>query len=137
MPSMTQQEYGCGFGGPQTEICRAGRHCRLNREPAYRSRPDTSLASGFEALVPGFFGKRFMERTIAMLKRALISVSKKDGIIEFSRGLVNLGVEIVSTGGTARAIRDAGIAVKDISELTGFPEILDGRVKTLHPKVHG
>ena len=72
-----------------------------------------------------------------MLKRALISVSKKDGIIEFARGLATLGIEIVSTGGTARAIRDAGIAVKDISDLTGFPEILDGRVKTLHPKVHG
>ena len=72
-----------------------------------------------------------------MLKRALISVSKKDGIIEFARGLANLGVEIVSTGGTARAIREADIAVKDISDLTGFPEILDGRVKTLHPKVHG
>ena len=72
-----------------------------------------------------------------MLKRALISVSKKDGIIEFARGLANLGVEIVSTGGTARAIREAGIAVRDISDLTGFPEILDGRVKTLHPKVHG
>ena len=72
-----------------------------------------------------------------MLKRALISVSKKDGIIEFARGLANLGVEIVSTGGTARAIREASIAVRDISDLTGFPEILDGRVKTLHPKVHG
>ena len=72
-----------------------------------------------------------------MLKRALISVSKKDGIIEFARGLASLGVEIVSTGGTARTIRESGIAVKDISDLTGFPEILDGRVKTLHPKVHG
>jgi len=72
-----------------------------------------------------------------MLERALISVSKKDGITEFARGLENLGLEIVSTGGTARALREAGIAVKDISELTGFPEILDGRVKTLHPKVHG
>lgn len=72
-----------------------------------------------------------------MLKRALISVSKKDGVIEFVRGLANLGVEIVSTGGTARALREAGIAVQDISDLTGFPEILDGRVKTLHPKVHG
>ncbi|MGH9425287.1 MAG: bifunctional phosphoribosylaminoimidazolecarboxamide formyltransferase/IMP cyclohydrolase, partial [Terriglobia bacterium] len=72
-----------------------------------------------------------------MLKRALISVSKKDGVIEFAKGLANLEVEIVSTGGTARALREAGIAVKDISELTGFPEILDGRVKTLHPKVHG
>src|SRR4026208_1195796 len=72
-----------------------------------------------------------------MLKRALISVSTKEGIIEFATGLATLGIEIVSTGGTARAIRDAGIAVKDISDLTGFPEILDGRVKTLHPKVHG
>ncbi|MSO21869.1 MAG: bifunctional phosphoribosylaminoimidazolecarboxamide formyltransferase/IMP cyclohydrolase [Acidobacteria bacterium] len=72
-----------------------------------------------------------------MLKRALISVSKKDGITEFARGLANLGLEIVSTGGTARVLREAGITVKDISELTGFPEILDGRVKTLHPKVHG
>jgi phosphoribosylaminoimidazolecarboxamide formyltransferase / IMP cyclohydrolase len=72
-----------------------------------------------------------------MLKRALISVSKKDGITEFARGLAGLGLEIVSTGGTARALRESGIAVKDVSELTGFPEILDGRVKTLHPKVHG
>ena len=90
-----------------------------------------------EASVRPFLNKIFKERTIEMLKRALISVSKKDGIIEFARGLANLGVEIVSTGGTARAIREAGIAVKDISDLTGFPEILDGRVKTLHPKVHG
>ena len=72
-----------------------------------------------------------------MLKRALISVSKKDGVVEFARGLANLGVEIVSTGGTARVLREAGIVVQDISDLTGFPEILDGRVKTLHPKVHG
>ena len=71
------------------------------------------------------------------MKRALISVSKKNGVIEFARGLVNLGVEVVSTGGTARVLREAGIVVKDISDLTGFPEILDGRVKTLHPKVHG
>src|SRR6266850_5932433 len=72
-----------------------------------------------------------------MLKRALISVSKKDGVVELAKGLAILGLEIVSTGGTARALREAGIAVKDISDLTGFPEILDGRVKTLHPKVHG
>jgi phosphoribosylaminoimidazolecarboxamide formyltransferase/IMP cyclohydrolase len=71
------------------------------------------------------------------MKRALISVSKKHGVIEFARGLANLGVEVVSTGGTARVLREAGIVVKDISDLTGFPEILDGRVKTLHPKVHG
>ena len=62
------------------------------------------------------------------MKRALISVSKKNGVIEFARGLVNLGVEVVSTGGTARVLREAGIVAKDISDLTGFPEIRDGRV---------
>jgi phosphoribosylaminoimidazolecarboxamide formyltransferase / IMP cyclohydrolase len=72
-----------------------------------------------------------------MLKRALVSVSKKDGLIDFVRGLVDLRIEVISTGGTARTLRDAGVAVTDISELTGFPEILDGRLKTLHPKVHG
>jgi phosphoribosylaminoimidazolecarboxamide formyltransferase/IMP cyclohydrolase len=69
--------------------------------------------------------------------RALLSVTDKTGVVEFARGLSALGVELVSTGGTARALRDAGLAVKDVSELTGFPEMLDGRVKTLHPKVHG
>ena len=68
---------------------------------------------------------------------ALISVSDKTGLVEFAQGLARLGWELVSTGGTAKALRTAGLAVKDISELTGFPEILDGRVKTLHPKVHG
>jgi AICAR transformylase/IMP cyclohydrolase PurH len=57
--------------------------------------------------------------------------------VEFARKLAGLGVELISTGGTAKLLRDAGISVKDISELTGFPEMLDGRVKTLHPKVHG
>jgi phosphoribosylaminoimidazolecarboxamide formyltransferase/IMP cyclohydrolase len=71
------------------------------------------------------------------ITRALISVSDKTGLIEFARGLAGQGVELVSTGGTAKAIKDAGIAVKDVSELTGFPEMMDGRVKTLHPKVHG
>ena len=73
----------------------------------------------------------------APLKRALISVSDKTGLVEAARTLVALGVELVSTGGTARAIADAGLPVKDISELTGFPEMMDGRVKTLHPVVHG
>ena len=71
------------------------------------------------------------------LQRALISVSNKAGVIEFSRGLAELGVEIVSTGGTAKALREAGVPVTYISDVTGFPEILDGRVKTLHPTVHG
>src|SRR6185503_11510373 len=71
------------------------------------------------------------------IKRALISVSDKTGIIDFARELKSLNVEIVSTGGTAKALRDAGIEVRDISDLTGFPEMMDGRVKTLHPRVHG
>src|SRR4029079_2124721 len=69
--------------------------------------------------------------------RALISVSDKTGLIEFARGLASHGIELVSTGGTAKTIKDAGVAVLDVSELTGFPEMMDGRVKTLHPKVHG
>jgi phosphoribosylaminoimidazolecarboxamide formyltransferase/IMP cyclohydrolase len=69
--------------------------------------------------------------------RALLSVSDKSGLVEFARGLVELGWDLVSTGGTAKAIRDAKIPVRDISEVTGFPEMMDGRVKTLHPMVHG
>ncbi len=71
------------------------------------------------------------------IARALISVSDKTGLIEFARGLASHGIELVSTGGTAKTIKDAGVAVLDVSELTGFPEMMDGRVKTLHPKVHG
>lgn len=71
------------------------------------------------------------------IKRALISVSNKAGLVEFAQGLAELGVEIVSTGGTAKTLREAGVPVVYISDVTGFPEILDGRVKTLHPKVHG
>jgi len=71
------------------------------------------------------------------VKRALISVSDKTGLLDFARGLKALGVEIISTGGTARLLKNNGIAVKEVSEYTGFPEILDGRVKTLHPSIHG
>src|ERR1700731_3318061 len=70
-------------------------------------------------------------------QRAILSVTDKTGLVEFARKLAAMGVELVSTGGTAKLLRDSSIAVKDISELTGFPEMLDGRVKTLHPKVHG
>ena len=70
------------------------------------------------------------------LQRALLSVSDKTGLVEFARGLAAGGVELLSTGGTAKALKAAGLAVKDVSEFTGFPEMLDGRVKTLHPKVH-
>ncbi len=71
------------------------------------------------------------------IERALISLTDKAGIEEFARQLEELGVEILSTGGTAKKMRESGIKVKDVSEFTGFPEMLDGRVKTLHPKVHG
>jgi len=72
-----------------------------------------------------------------MIRRALLSVTDKTGLVEFAQALAGFGVELVSTGGTAKALRAAGLLVKDISELTGFPEMLDGRVKTLHPRVHG
>jgi len=74
---------------------------------------------------------------VAKVQRAIVSVTNKTGVVEFARKLQGLGVELISTGGTAKALREAGIAVRDISDLTGFPEMLDGRVKTLHPKVHG
>jgi phosphoribosylaminoimidazolecarboxamide formyltransferase/IMP cyclohydrolase len=74
---------------------------------------------------------------MSKIQRAILSVTDKTGLVEFARKLAGMGVELVSTGGTAQRLREAGIAVKDISGLTGFPEMLDGRVKTLHPKVHG
>jgi phosphoribosylaminoimidazolecarboxamide formyltransferase / IMP cyclohydrolase len=74
---------------------------------------------------------------MAKIQRALISVSDKTGLVQFAQILAQTGIEIISTGGTAKTLREAGLAVKDISEHTGFPEMLDGRVKTLHPKVHG
>src|SRR6202521_4077253 len=69
--------------------------------------------------------------------RALISVSDKTGVVEFARTLAGFGIDLVSTGGTRKTLADAGLPVRDVSELTGFPEMMDGRVKTLHPKVHG
>src|SRR3979490_3117530 len=71
------------------------------------------------------------------IRRALLSVTDKTGLVDFARVLASFGVDLVSTGGTARALREAGLPVRDITDLTGFPEMLDGRVKTLHPKVHG
>ncbi|MGE0406149.1 MAG: bifunctional phosphoribosylaminoimidazolecarboxamide formyltransferase/IMP cyclohydrolase, partial [Candidatus Korobacteraceae bacterium] len=71
------------------------------------------------------------------IQRAILSVTDKTGVADFAKGLAALGVELVSTGGTAKLLRKAGITVRDISELTEFPEMLDGRVKTLHPRVHG
>ena len=74
---------------------------------------------------------------MAQIRRVLISVTDKTGILDFARALADLGAELISTGGTARLIREAGIPVQDVSDVTGFPEMLDGRVKTLHPKIHG
>jgi phosphoribosylaminoimidazolecarboxamide formyltransferase / IMP cyclohydrolase len=76
-------------------------------------------------------------KTEKQIRRALLSVTDKTGLVEFAKVLSGFGVELVSTGGTAKTLRDAGLNVKDISDLTGFPEMLDGRVKTLHPRVHG
>src|SRR5690349_16716941 len=73
----------------------------------------------------------------ATIERALLSVSDKTGIAAFAKDLAGLGVKLVSTGGTHKMIDEAGIPVQEISDLTGFPEMMDGRVKTLHPKVHG
>src|ERR1700743_1526156 len=78
-----------------------------------------------------------MTDQLRRVTRALLSVSDKTGLIEFARALALHGVALVSTGGTAKATAEAGLRVKDVSELTGFPEMMDGRVKTLHPKVHG
>jgi phosphoribosylaminoimidazolecarboxamide formyltransferase/IMP cyclohydrolase len=74
---------------------------------------------------------------LVKIKRAIISVSDKDGVLDFSRELTQMGVEIISTGGTYRLLRDNGIPVREVSEITGFPEMLDGRIKTLHPMIHG
>src|SRR5712691_4274747 len=77
------------------------------------------------------------EPGLVKIRRALISVSDKTGIVEFARELKRFGVEIISTGGTAKTLRDAGLEIRDASDVTGFPEMMDGRIKTLHPKIHG
>ena len=77
------------------------------------------------------------KENLRTIKRALLSVSDKTGIVEFARELEKYGVEIISTGGTARALKENGIGVREVSDVTGFPEMMDGRVKTLHPKIHG
>ena len=78
-----------------------------------------------------------MPDQLRRVSRALLSVSDKTGLVDFARTLAGYGIELVSTGGTAKALAAAGLAVRDVSDLTGFPEMMDGRVKTLHPNVHG
>ena len=87
---------------------------------------ETSQAAGIERATPGE----------VRVRRALLSVSQKQGIVEFARGLEELGVEIVSTGGTARELAGSGIGTRGIEDFTGFPQMLDGRVKTLHPRLY-
>ena len=74
---------------------------------------------------------------ILPIRRALISASDKTGLVDFATALSGVGVELISTGGTARTLREAGLSVRDVAEVTGFPEMMDGRVKTLHPRIHG
>src|SRR5882724_13680570 len=76
-------------------------------------------------------------KEVRKIARALLSVSDKTGLVAFAKGLSDQGVMLISTGGTAKALREAGLKVSDVSEITGFPEMMDGRVKTLHPNVHG
>ena len=77
------------------------------------------------------------DTTMIQVRRALISVSNKTGLVDFARGLHDLGIELISTGGTFRALKDAGFPAIEVSSVTEFPEMMDGRVKTLHPKIHG
>ena len=81
--------------------------------------------------------KKIPAPDLVTVRRALLSVSDKTGLLDFARELVSHGIELVSTGGTAKTLKDNGIPVEDVSEITQFPEIMDGRVKTLHPSVHG
>jgi phosphoribosylaminoimidazolecarboxamide formyltransferase/IMP cyclohydrolase len=90
----------------------------------------------FSRLSPHAIGDAMPDQ-IRAIRRALLSVSDKSGLVEFAAALAKNGVELVSTGGTKRALSDAGLKISDVSDLTGFPEMMDGRVKTLHPKVHG
>src|SRR5437660_1423112 len=75
--------------------------------------------------------------SLRTIRRALLSVSDKTSLVELAQALYGLGVELISTGGTSKALKEAGLPVCDVADVTGFPEILDGRVKTLHPRVHG
>src|SRR5918993_483126 len=75
--------------------------------------------------------------TVRLIRRALLSVSDKASLLDFARGLAAFSIELVSTGGTRKALAEGGLAVREVSDLTGYPEMLGGRVKTLHPRVHG
>jgi len=78
-----------------------------------------------------------MSDNLRRASRALVSVSDKSGVVDFAHALAGFGIELISTGGTRKILSEAGLKVLDVSELTGFPEMMDGRVKTLHPRIHG
>src|SRR5262249_50594154 len=108
-----------------------GASCRAGRihEPGQARAPERATYRGGHRAEQGEF--------MSQVKRALLSVHDKTGVVDFAQGLARLGVQILSTGGTAQLLRDSGVRVLAVSGVTGFPEMLDGRVKTLHPKVHG
>jgi len=107
---------------------------RLRRPPRVRYNGTAALIDSTFSPIPGGFSIRM---DAVKIRRALVSVTDKTGVVDFCRTLAESGVEIVSTGGTAKALAEGGVAVRPIDDLTGFPEMMDGRVKTLHPRVHG
>src|SRR5690606_3241102 len=125
-----------------SDLCSASTARRCARNYASTASPDAPRGHGradAAAIIPAprFPPRAAMTADLLPVRRALLSVSDKTGLVELATALSARGVELLSTGGTARAIREAGVAVKDVSEATGFPEMMDGRVKTLHPVVHG
>src|ERR1700742_3603272 len=94
------------------------------------------MASARESITPRGAGVERANAGEVRVRRALLSVSDKSGLVDFGRGLERLGVELVSTGGTARELDGAGVATREIEDFTGFPEMMDGRVKTLHPRLY-
>src|SRR5699024_998463 len=141
--------FRCGHGADRGATGRGGRRGRRRREPARAGEGDRAGATGRSCGDTGSCGmhgewtkgeflvsERTAEGPRRPVRRALIGVSDKTGLLELATGLHAAGVEIVSTGGTARTIADAGVPVTGVEEVTGFPESFDGRVKTLHPRVH-
>ena len=130
-------------GGPGPARRRRGRACTSGSRPSSTGccrTPSACSSAGRRRSTRGRHVAIDLDRADAALptpRRALLSVSDKTGLVDLGRGLVARGFELVSTGGTARALRDAGLPVTDVAAVTGCPEMLDGRVKTLHPRVHG
>src|SRR5262245_48477337 len=102
---------------------------------AQQSRNDT--ASGFAIIALTLDHREDSAVTVRPIRRALLSTHDKTNLLEFARGLAAFGIDLISTGGTRKLLLEGGLSVREVSELTGFPEMLDGRVKTLHPRVHG